>query len=87
VFLVYKRFQVSAGFLSTSESFLSSASDLLTGIYLYIIGIEDLLLKKEYNRYSLVWRSSPLCSFAGGLAVLSVEVTTNHGNGFERSSH
>ena len=49
--------------------------DLMTGFYLYIIGFEDLLLKKEYNRYALVWRSSSLCGFAGMLAMLSAEVT------------
>ncbi|GFR77904.1 relaxin receptor-like protein [Elysia marginata] len=51
-------------------------SDFLTGVYLLIIGYQDVRLHGEYALHDETWRQSPLCQVAGVLAVLSSEVSS-----------
>ncbi|CAG0880697.1 unnamed protein product [Darwinula stevensoni] len=52
-----------------------AAADFLMGLYLFVIGGVDFTLPGRYNSYSLVWRSSGMCSLAGALAMLSTQVS------------
>ncbi len=50
-------------------------SDLLMGVYLYIIGSVDVYYRGSYSIYSDQWRSSGLCQFAGIISMLSSEAS------------
>lgn len=52
-----------------------SASDLLMGVYLIIIGAADLSYRGEYLWHDVAWKSSSLCKLAGFLSFLSAEVS------------
>ena len=54
-----------------------SVSDLMTGIYLSIIAIADLLYKNEYFLHEKKWRQSVPCTTAGILATISSEASVN----------
>ena len=54
-----------------------SVSDLMTGIYLSIIAIADLLYKNEYILHEKKWRQSGLCTTAGILSIISSEASVN----------
>ena len=54
-----------------------SVSDLMTGIYLSIIAIADLLYKNEYILHEKKWRQSVPCTTAGILATISSEASVN----------
>ncbi|CAH1968677.1 unnamed protein product [Acanthoscelides obtectus] len=48
-------------------------SDLLMGVYLFIIAAEDLNYRGVYLRYQWAWRHSFVCKFCGFLSTLSCE--------------
>ena len=50
-------------------------SDLLMGVYLLLIAIQDTRWKGVYFQHDLQWRAGGLCQFAGALSVLSSEVS------------
>ncbi|KAH9488178.1 hypothetical protein Btru_064860 [Bulinus truncatus] len=52
-----------------------SASDLLMGIYLVIIGSADANYRDNYQLYEKQWTSSALCQAAGFLCLLSSETS------------
>ncbi|XP_054852407.1 relaxin receptor 1-like [Eublepharis macularius] len=50
-------------------------ADCLTGVYLFLLGIFDLTFSGEYNQHARAWVASLPCQLAGGLAMLSSEVS------------
>jgi hypothetical protein len=50
-----------------------SLADMLMGVYLLIISIADVTYRGSYIWNDTTWRNSAYCSFAGGLAILSIE--------------
>jgi fluoride ion exporter CrcB/FEX len=50
-------------------------SDLLMGIYLYIIAVADVSFHGEYFLHETSWRESFACKFAGVITTLSSEVS------------
>ena len=49
-------------------------SDFLMGLYMLIIGAVDAHYRGRYIMYADSWRASPLCQFAGMIAMISSEV-------------
>ncbi|XP_062576818.1 uncharacterized protein LOC134238715 [Saccostrea cucullata] len=52
-----------------------SFSDLLMGIYLFIIAVADMKYRNEYGFNDSQWRSSTTCTVAGLLATVSCEAS------------
>ncbi|XP_011494044.1 PREDICTED: relaxin receptor 1-like [Ceratosolen solmsi marchali] len=52
-----------------------AVSDLLMGLYLFIIGLEDIRFRNNYNQEANAWISSWSCTFLGMLAMISSEVS------------
>ncbi|KAK2160910.1 hypothetical protein LSH36_125g07061 [Paralvinella palmiformis] len=52
-----------------------SASDLLMGIYLFIIAAQDVRMRDIFNREALDWSSSAGCQVTGIIAMVSCEVS------------
>ncbi|XP_063990860.1 relaxin receptor 1-like [Diachasmimorpha longicaudata] len=52
-----------------------AVSDMLMGIYLFIIGLVDVQLRDTYNQQASVWMSSWGCTLLGILAMTSSEVS------------
>ncbi|XP_051789780.1 relaxin receptor 2-like [Erpetoichthys calabaricus] len=50
-------------------------ADCLMGIYLFFVGVFDVLYRGEYNQHAQYWMESTECSFVGFLAMLSSEVS------------
>ena len=50
-----------------------SVADMLMGVYLLIISIADVTYRGRYIWNDITWRNSAYCSFAGGLAIASIE--------------
>ncbi|XP_031570827.1 uncharacterized protein LOC116305127 isoform X2 [Actinia tenebrosa] len=50
-------------------------ADFLMGVYLLIIAIKDVEFQGEYFRHDSTWRTGNICKFAGGLSLLSSEVS------------
>jgi leucine-rich repeat-containing G protein-coupled receptor 7/leucine-rich repeat-containing G protein-coupled receptor 8 len=49
-------------------------SDMLMGIYLFIIAVEDARFRDKYQQEATTWMSSWSCTIAGALAMISPEV-------------
>ncbi|XP_072754104.1 leucine-rich repeat-containing G protein-coupled receptor 3 isoform X4 [Anoplolepis gracilipes] len=52
-----------------------AVSDMLMGIYLFIIAIEDARFRDNYQQEANTWMSSWSCTFLGALAMMSSEVS------------
>ncbi|KAK7069524.1 Protein-hormone receptor activity protein, partial [Halocaridina rubra] len=52
-----------------------AVADLLTGIYLLVIGMKDLEYRSEYHRHAFDWMSSWQCTVTGVVAMTSAEVS------------
>ncbi|XP_059176558.1 uncharacterized protein LOC131956151 [Physella acuta] len=52
-----------------------SISDLIMGLYLFIIAGNDVYYREDYVMYESEWRHSSLCTAAGFLATLSCETS------------
>lgn len=52
-----------------------AVSDILMGVYLSIIGIQDWKFREEYHSHSFEWIASWHCTFTGVLAMISSEVS------------
>ena len=52
-----------------------SASDLLMGVYLFIIAAQDVRMRDIFNHEALDWISSRGCQVTGVLAMISCEVS------------
>ncbi|XP_068245480.1 relaxin receptor 2-like [Palaemon carinicauda] len=52
-----------------------AVADLLTGVYLFVIGIKDLQFRSEYHQYAYYWMTSWGCTVTGVLAMTSAEVS------------
>lgn len=50
-------------------------ADILMGLYLSIIGIQDYRFREQYHEYVSDWVASSLCAGAGVLAMISSEVS------------
>lgn len=50
-----------------------SLADMLMGVYLLIISCADTIYRGTYSWNAVAWRSSTICTFAGVLALVSVE--------------
>ncbi|MBN3290591.1 RXFP2 protein, partial [Polypterus senegalus] len=50
-------------------------ADCLMGIYLFFVGVFDVMYRGEYNQHAQYWMESTECSFVGFLAMLSSEVS------------
>ena len=60
------------------QSFLLTSlavADLLMGVYLLIVAIQDTKWRGDYFKYDIAWRSGVLCQVAGALSMLSSEVS------------
>ncbi|XP_071500007.1 relaxin receptor 1-like [Diadema antillarum] len=51
------------------------AADFLMGVYLLIIGTQDVRFRDEYNKHALQWTNSHACKISGFLAMVSSEVS------------
>ncbi|KAG7161904.1 Relaxin receptor 2-like 3, partial [Homarus americanus] len=45
------------------------------GVYLVVVGVEDVRTRGKFHSYALHWASSYLCTFAGILALVSSETS------------
>ncbi|KOX79013.1 Relaxin receptor 1 [Melipona quadrifasciata] len=52
-----------------------AVSDMLMGLYLFVIAIADVIFRDNYNRVASSWMSSWFCTFVGVLAMTSLEVS------------
>ncbi|XP_043491943.1 relaxin receptor 1-like [Polistes fuscatus] len=52
-----------------------AVSDMLMGVYLFIIALVDLQFRDNYNKEANSWKSSWACTFLGVLAMISSEVS------------
>ncbi|KAK9305298.1 hypothetical protein QLX08_003651 [Tetragonisca angustula] len=52
-----------------------AVSDMLMGLYLFVIAIADMIFRDNYNRVASSWMSSWFCIFLGVLAMTSLEVS------------
>ncbi|XP_069995066.1 relaxin receptor 1-like [Penaeus vannamei] len=52
-----------------------AAADLLMGVYLVILGVEDLKTRGTYQAEALAWASSYTCTFTGILGLVSSETS------------
>ncbi|XP_012246611.1 relaxin receptor 1 [Bombus impatiens] len=52
-----------------------AVSDMLMGLYLFIIAIADITFRDNYNQVASSWMSSWYCTFVGLLAMTSLEVS------------
>ena len=52
-----------------------SIADFIMGIYLFIISVQSARFSGFYGSVDLEWRSSNLCTAAGGLAIISSETS------------
>ncbi|XP_047351478.1 relaxin receptor 1 isoform X3 [Vespa velutina] len=52
-----------------------AVSDMLMGVYLFIIALVDLQFRDNYNKEASSWMSSWVCIFLGVLAMISSEVS------------
>ncbi|XP_076750979.1 leucine-rich repeat-containing G protein-coupled receptor 3 isoform X3 [Xylocopa sonorina] len=52
-----------------------AVSDMLTGIYLFIIAVADRIFRDNYNQVASSWMSSWPCTLVGVLAMTSLEVS------------
>ncbi|XP_076057303.1 relaxin receptor 1-like [Oratosquilla oratoria] len=52
-----------------------AVADLLTGIYLLVVGITDKSLEMNYNKYAYEWMTSTKCTATGVLAMTSSQVS------------
>ncbi|XP_015594570.1 relaxin receptor 2 isoform X2 [Cephus cinctus] len=52
-----------------------AVSDMLMGIYLFVIGLEDIRFRDNYNQIASTWMSSWSCTSVGILAMTSSEVS------------
>ncbi|XP_017759603.1 PREDICTED: relaxin receptor 1 [Eufriesea mexicana] len=52
-----------------------AVSDMLMGIYLFIIAVTDMIFRDNYNQVASSWMSSWFCTFVGALAMISLEVS------------
>ncbi|KAF3428810.1 LOW QUALITY PROTEIN: hypothetical protein E2986_10153 [Frieseomelitta varia] len=52
-----------------------AVSDMLMGLYLFVIAITDMIFRDNYNRVASSWMSSWFCTFLGVLAMTSLEVS------------
>ncbi|KAG7201394.1 hypothetical protein KM043_004156 [Ampulex compressa] len=52
-----------------------AVSDMLMGIYLFIIGVQDVRFRDNYNQMANTWMSSWSCTLLGILAMTSSEVS------------
>ncbi|KAG8201736.1 hypothetical protein JTE90_012796 [Oedothorax gibbosus] len=52
-----------------------AVADLLMGIYLVAIGVQDISFRDTYNKYAHAWMSSAFCNVCGILAMISSEVS------------
>lgn len=50
-------------------------ADILMGLYLSIIGVQDYRFREKYHEYASDWVASSLCTAAGVLAMISSEVS------------
>ena len=50
-------------------------SDILLGIYLYIISFTDISYRGEYGTFHDIWRLSKLCTTGGIIATVSIETS------------
>ncbi|XP_053383954.1 G-protein coupled receptor GRL101-like [Mercenaria mercenaria] len=50
-----------------------SVADMLMGVYLLIVSVADVTYRGRYIWNDVSWRNSTYCSFAGGLAIVSIE--------------
>ncbi|XP_076045314.1 uncharacterized protein LOC143027721 [Oratosquilla oratoria] len=50
-------------------------SDLLMGVYLLLVGVQDVRTRGQYHEHSRQWSASHFCSFAGCLAMVSSETS------------
>lgn len=53
---------------------LVAVADMLMGIYLFTIAIQDLRYREMYHQYSHEWTSSLGCTLVGVVAMTSTEV-------------
>ena len=54
-----------------------SISDMIMGIYVYIISIADVIFRGKYILHDKYWRDSFICKVAGVLSTLSSEMSVN----------
>ena len=66
--LMYVTLQVHSFFIKNL-----ALSDLVMGIYLFIIAYHDVLFRGEYIRHEEQWRNSWQCNFSGLLSTISSE--------------
>ncbi|XP_017794545.1 PREDICTED: relaxin receptor 1 [Habropoda laboriosa] len=52
-----------------------AVSDMLMGIYLFIIAVADMIFRDNYKQVASSWMSSWSCTFVGVLAMISLEVS------------
>ncbi|CAK9830750.1 Relaxin receptor 1 [Anthophora retusa] len=52
-----------------------AVSDMLMGIYLFIIAVADMIFRDNYKQVASSWMSSWSCTFVGVLAMTSLEVS------------
>jgi leucine-rich repeat-containing G protein-coupled receptor 7/leucine-rich repeat-containing G protein-coupled receptor 8 len=54
-----------------------SISDMIMGIYVYIISIADVIFRGKYILHDKYWRDSFICKVSGVLSTLSSEMSVN----------
>lgn len=60
---------------SCKESYnLFTVSDMLMGLYLFIVALTDIIFRDNYYQTASTWMSSWFCTFLGILAMTSLEV-------------
>ncbi|XP_050710704.1 uncharacterized protein LOC126995252 [Eriocheir sinensis] len=52
-----------------------AVADLLMGVYLVMIGVQDAATRGRFNFHALQWADSYMCVFAGALAMVSSETS------------
>ncbi|XP_034314025.2 relaxin receptor 1 [Magallana gigas] len=78
IFVIYYRLKIYFKGSATSQTLLIlnlSISDLLMGIYLFIIAVADLEYRNKYGLNDSKWRFSNICTAAGLLATISSEAS------------
>lgn len=53
---------------------LFTVSDMLMGLYLFIVALADIIFRGNYYQTASTWMSSWFCTFLGILAMTSLEV-------------
>ncbi|XP_076750980.1 leucine-rich repeat-containing G protein-coupled receptor 3 isoform X4 [Xylocopa sonorina] len=76
-FVYFKKFHYCATYAPKAKRCrpTSDVSDMLTGIYLFIIAVADRIFRDNYNQVASSWMSSWPCTLVGVLAMTSLEVS------------